>query len=253
MTRFGNALQQLRKASGMTQAELARQLEVSVSAIGMYEQGRRVPHQDLIDKAARQFNVDPEVFADHESSEEKKSRLEEARRKLFDAEFVTKYSNIDEDGRAAVKAVLTAEYKRCIRVKPEEKYQTMRYRPINLMDLPVSAGTGISLLSEARADPIYVTLDSVSKNADFVLEVRGDSMEPKFHNKDLILVRKADVVEPGEIGIFELNGEGYFKKLGDHELISLNKRYPPIEIHADDDVRCFGRVLGRTSRVYPTD
>lgn len=253
MTRFGNVLRQLRKQADMTQAELAKAINVSISAVGMYEQGRRMPNRTAMKKILALFKVEPDVFDDFETDKQKKSKLEEARHKLFDDEFVTKYRAIDDDGRAAVRAVMAAEYKRCTRVKPDEKFQAMRYRPINLMDLPVSAGTGIALLTEAKAEPIYVPLDGVSKRADFVLEVRGDSMEPDFQNKDLILVRKADIVEPGEIGIFGVNGEGYFKKLGNGELISLNDHYQPIELSAEDDVRCYGRVLGRTVRVFPTE
>lgn len=37
------ALKKLREEKRMTQAELSKALEISPSAIGMYEQGRRVP------------------------------------------------------------------------------------------------------------------------------------------------------------------------------------------------------------------
>ena len=47
----------LRINAGMSQAQLAVKLNVSPSAVGMYEQGRRVPSVDLLVLLARLFNV----------------------------------------------------------------------------------------------------------------------------------------------------------------------------------------------------
>ena len=47
----------LRKRAGMSQSQLAEKLNVSPSAVGMYEQGRRVPSVDLLILLARLFNV----------------------------------------------------------------------------------------------------------------------------------------------------------------------------------------------------
>ena len=48
---------QLRKKKGMSQSQLAKALGVSPSAIGMYEQGRRVPTLDIIIAMAQLFEV----------------------------------------------------------------------------------------------------------------------------------------------------------------------------------------------------
>ena len=47
----------LRISKGWSQAELGRQLGVSASAIGLYEQGRREPSLDLLVRMARLFGV----------------------------------------------------------------------------------------------------------------------------------------------------------------------------------------------------
>ncbi len=59
---FGNILKELRKASGMTQAELAKKIKVSASAIGMYEQNRREPDRETIIKLSTLFNVSPSIL-----------------------------------------------------------------------------------------------------------------------------------------------------------------------------------------------
>ena len=47
----------LRISKGWSQAELARRIGVSASAVGMYEQGRREPSLDLLVRLAREFGV----------------------------------------------------------------------------------------------------------------------------------------------------------------------------------------------------
>lgn len=50
-------LKRLREEKNMTQAELGKALEISPSAIGMYEQGRRTPDIPTLKKIASYFNV----------------------------------------------------------------------------------------------------------------------------------------------------------------------------------------------------
>lgn len=47
----------LRIKGGMSQSQLAKELSVSPSTIGMYEQGRRIPALDTLISMARLFNV----------------------------------------------------------------------------------------------------------------------------------------------------------------------------------------------------
>ena len=48
---------QLRRGVGMNQLQLAEELHLSHSAIGMYEQGRRTPNVDVMIQMAKFFNV----------------------------------------------------------------------------------------------------------------------------------------------------------------------------------------------------
>lgn len=47
----------LRRQQGLSQAELARRLHISTSAVGMYEQGRREPSLDILVAMAEELNV----------------------------------------------------------------------------------------------------------------------------------------------------------------------------------------------------
>lgn len=55
---FSENLSLLRIKSKMTQAELAEKLKISRSAVGMYEQGARVPDFEILERIADLFNVD---------------------------------------------------------------------------------------------------------------------------------------------------------------------------------------------------
>lgn len=54
---LGARIAALRRRMGMSQAELARRLRVSASAIGMYEQGRRQPAADTLVALGGVFGV----------------------------------------------------------------------------------------------------------------------------------------------------------------------------------------------------
>lgn len=59
---FSVELKKLRTEYGLTQAELARRLGISASAVGMYEQGRREPDSELLARLARMFHVSTDVL-----------------------------------------------------------------------------------------------------------------------------------------------------------------------------------------------
>lgn len=54
---LGRRIAALRQKAGWTQAELARRIHVSTSAVGMYEQGRRVPAVPILVALSREFGV----------------------------------------------------------------------------------------------------------------------------------------------------------------------------------------------------
>lgn len=54
---LGARIASLRRKEGWSQSELARRLQISASAVGMYEQGRREPSADTLVALARTFGV----------------------------------------------------------------------------------------------------------------------------------------------------------------------------------------------------
>jgi SOS-response transcriptional repressor LexA/DNA-binding Xre family transcriptional regulator len=120
-------------------------------------------------------------------------------------------------------------------------------RSILLYELPVSAGVGV-YLDEASAESIFVPNNEKTQEADYALRISGNSMEPKYHDGDVLLVRNADSVDVGELGIFLLDGCGFFKIFGGDRLLSLNPEYGPILLKDFADIQCKGLVVGKLKR-----
>jgi len=61
-------IRELRKKSGLTQAELAEKLKISASAVGMYEQGRREPDNQTLSKICRILDASGDYVLDLDKS-----------------------------------------------------------------------------------------------------------------------------------------------------------------------------------------
>lgn len=124
-------------------------------------------------------------------------------------------------------------------------YDTQEVRTLPLFLMPASAGTGLFLDGDDYED--FEVDNSVPLSADFCIRIAGDSMEPRIQNGQIVFVKKQQSLEPGEIGIFSLNGEALCKVLSKTasgvSLVSINKAYEPIEICNDDELRVFGKVV----------
>ncbi len=126
---------------------------------------------------------------------------------------------------------------------PKER-QPLRLRSIPLYDLPVSAGTGQFLDS---SDYTLLEVDeTVPLSATFAVRIRGDSMLPRFMDRQIVYVKQQQTLQPGEIGIFLLDGDAYCKMLSQEgwtSLVSLNPAYRPIPIGEFSELRILGKVV----------
>lgn len=158
------------------------------------------------------------------------------------------YDGLDHWGQKQVRSTadieaarVAAERRRAAREEGEQAEDNVTWLSFRCSIQSASAGTGTYLGPEAF-ETIHVQNNDLTRRASFGVPVSGDSMEPTYHNGDVLMVEGAEKIEPGEIGIFTIDGEGYVKELGNGELISLNPAYDPIPMN--DSIRCHGRVIG---------
>ena len=114
---------------------------------------------------------------------------------------------------------------------------------IEYSTLKVSAGTGEPLIDDTHSEFIEVKRSDLTEDANFAVQISGDSMLPRFHDKDIVLVRSQPDIDIGKIGIFIIDGKGYIKERGDNCLISLNPNYDDIQFKVGQDIRCKGLVI----------
>lgn len=74
---LGARIAALRREAGLNQAELAKQLQISPSAVGMYEQGRREPSADTLVAIARLFQVSLDYLLTGSAQEPEAEQLEQ--------------------------------------------------------------------------------------------------------------------------------------------------------------------------------
>lgn len=163
--------------------------------------------------------------------------------------IIKDYSSLDSHGKSLVKLVINAEKKRIVS-EQRKKMDTAAELAGDIMDKsipfrrsyqPASAGTGM-YLGPDEFETIYVKENNLTRRASFGIPVSGDSMEPDYHDGDVLLVERAEDIRIGEVGVFTINGDGYVKERGDGELISLNPAYDPIPMN--ESIHCNGRVIG---------
>ena len=231
---IGEKIREIREARGLTQKQLAQKLgESRGTLVSNWEVGISRPDCDRIVQLCNIFNVTSDELLGVKSDMPNFTSEERT--------HITKLRMLDEHGKLVVDHLLDEEYARVISSAKKKNRPRLMY--IDSYRFPVSAGVGSFVENEAP-EQILVPECPEAEEADYVLTVTGDSMQPKFNEGDKVYVVNQQSVEIGEIGIFVINGDAYIKKLGKGQLISLNEKYKPISLNADDSFYCCGKVIG---------
>lgn len=95
---------------------------------------------------------------------------------------------------------------------------------------------------------VKLRAEDVPENYDTIAKVAGDSMEPLIEDNDLLFIKVTSQVDINSIGIFQINGKNFVKKLkrdydGSWYLQSLNSGYEEIHLSENDDIRTIGEVV----------
>ncbi len=127
--------------------------------------------------------------------------------------------------------------------KINEVSEVIQLYSYDYYDHPASAGTG-QYLNDVRVERIELPVDI---DADFVIPIKGDSMEPDYHDGNLVFIQTSVDLNNGVIGVFNYNGDAYIKQLViDKEqayLHSLNPAYKDMPITPETDFRIIGEVV----------
>lgn len=153
---FAEKLKELRQQKGMTQSELAKQLNMQRSTLGMYETGKREPNFEILNMFANFFNVDMNTLMDMNNASSR-------------------------NPSSPVRAIRIPVVGTVVAGIPLEAVENIiGYEEIS----PAMAATG----------------------EHFALRIKGTSMEPRICEGDIVVVRKQEDIESGDIAIVLVNG-----------------------------------------------
>jgi len=226
---IGENIKRYRLQNGWTQQELGAKIGISKNAIGNYEKGFRSPKKDTMFDLANAFNISiddlfPPIQNDSSSNA---------------SQIQSIYDELNPPRQ--VKVLNYAKMQ--LNEQENEVSEAIQLYSYDYYDHPASAGTG-QYLNDVRVERIELPVDI---DADFVIPIKGDSMEPDYHDGDLVFIQTSVDLNDGVIGVFNYNGDAYIKQLViDKEqayLHSLNPAYKDMPITPDTDFRIIGEVV----------
>lgn len=247
-------LKAARKKSGKTQKEVAEGIGIGQGTYKNYETGAREPNGETLVAIANYFDVSTDYLLGRPDAKEpadpidKLMTVDEMERDLF-REWLT----LDKSARTAfldvLRNIVAADNQRKMDADAR-RAAIVHTCPIQISMHKVSAGTGYDLEDGDAWKTVNIVDTELARSADFGVEVEGDSMEPKYHDGDIILVKKTPAVDIGDVCVYMINGAGYVKQYGGDRLISLNKDYDDIYFHDYDydSIHCVGKVIGVAER-----
>lgn len=239
MNILGNSIKEVRKSKKLTQKKLAELTGFKQNTISNHENGNRQLDEGDIRIYAQALGVSPQYLFDLS----KPSSVD------FSAPTSSIQTIYDELTPPRQTKVLTYAEKQRDEQRNEEETKTnevseaIQLYSYDYYDHPASAGTG-QYLNDVRVERIELPVDV---DADFVIPIKGDSMEPDYHDGDLVFIQTSVDLNDGVIGVFNYNGDAYIKQLFiDKEqayLHSLNPAYKDMPITPETDFRIIGEVV----------
>lgn len=218
---------------------------VTGSAITNYEKETSHPKETVMYKLFEALNVDANyLFQDVVNVPKKNNDVT-----LSEFDVIKKYRKLDDLGKEIVDLILNKEVKRTEQLKEAEENKGSYVREDQIIYLPemysrFSAGSG-QYNSDSGYEMVEVAYSPEAAQANYLITVSGDSMEPDFSNGDRVFIKSMPDIEVGEVGAWQVNGDLFIKEKGDGELISINPDYDNVKIGEYDEVSCLGKVLGK--------
>ena len=197
-----------------------------------------VPSYETIEKIAKGMQISVEGLIDM-LDDDQEIQINATPPVLSKSSIQTIYDELKPPRQ--VKVLNYAEMQ--LKEQENEVSEAIQLYSYDYYDHPASAGTG-QYLNDVRVERIELPVDI---DADFVIPIKGDSMEPDYHDGDLVFIQTSVDLNDGVIGVFNYNGDAYIKQLvidkDQAYLHSLNPAYKDMPITPDTDFRIIGEVV----------
>jgi len=235
-----NILKELRRQHNVTAKTVAEAVGILPDTYRSYETGRREPNLKTLVLIADYFKVTTDYLLGRE-------------RQVNPMDLLIAQSDLTPEVQEELYIALPPEAQALVlqvmRLMKENHRRRQAEKPptiwIKRHQNKAAAGFGYDLSVGDEWHDVEVTDTPEAREADFAVEIDGDSMEPDYHDGDLALIKLDPDVEVGKVGLFIVGSMGYIKERGKKCLISHNPDYPNIE----GEARCIGLVIGTAEKV----
>lgn len=211
-----------RKELKMTQKDIANQLDISYQAYSAWERGVKKPSIEKVQQLEQILNVPKGYFTE--------------------LEIVRLYKTLSDEGKdqalSHIRSLVQKEQCKNVALISEKLYEYHVYEKM-------SAGIGSSVYNDQNYDIVYFDEELAH---DFASWVSGDSMEPKYQNGSVALIRETGFDYDGAVYAVVCNSRTYIKRVYREEnglkLVSINPKYRDIFLSYDEDPRIVGIIVG---------
>lgn len=243
---IGRKIGEARREAKLTQSGLAKKLKqygvsVQTPAVNKWESGENVPNAYQLMAIIHALGIKDGMA-------------------YFSGHVTPLTDSLNSEGRRIAKSFIEflEGKEKYTRKKPRLREITVPTREIDR----VSAGFGEELADEDGFEKVKYPESIVPDGTDFAVKVAGDSMEPAYHDGQVVFVESCETLNDGDVGILYYDHNAYIKVYREmmpseediedftddsgviHPQIwfqSFNSKYPPIKIQ--DDFIVYGRVL----------
>lgn len=232
---FGDVIRKYRSRLKYNQRDLGKLMGVNPNTICNWETEKSLPDAHVLRKLCVVLDIPLyELFG----IEDKLSKVSEREQRLL-----TFYRSLDGNGKEDLEtfaeAMSSNVHKRKLRMALE------RMNSVADLGRAAAAGDGADWEDHPETEHCILFDCHAVSAADEIITVCGQSMEPKFHNGDRVLVQYCTDLSYGDIGIFYVPGMGgVIKQVAHDRLHSLNPDFDDIFPY-EDGAKIIGRVLGK--------
>ena len=245
---FGQRIKNLRLERGYTQHDISIKLGVSTVTVSAWERGSKKPSLTTLISLGQLFSVSIDALLGLNAY---KQSVGNAFLSAEEANFLQNYRRLDKFGKKTVETVCLVELERVgnSQTPPAEVDATkIAYIPRYLSP----SAAGMSAILDCNEFEMIPVGANTPANADFAINIQGDSMNPYIHDGDTVFVKRTEEISVGDVGIFCVDGAIYCKqyyKEDDGTLIlasanpvlkNTNVIIPP---DSNSTVKCYGVVL----------
>ena len=239
---FPERLKKIRLENGYTQETLAKELNISKQAYRKYEQNLGDPTKKRLEEIARLLNVSVSYLLGE-----------------TDVRSGTEINNIMEQ-LSQPRQIETLDFAKNKLIEQQKENNIISFNkslfsyPI-LSDQALSAGKGNGISDDMSTYTVYWTKEI---NCDYGVPIKGDSMEPDYHEQDIALIQEQPCPDyDGQVcAVLDLDrGVSYIKCVTIEDkflrLESLNQGvdndgnllYEDILLPRDETIKILGKVV----------